>query len=41
MLRDKAVSGNVSDAERRENAAAFALKLSAMMDLDADSEEDS
>lgn len=41
-FREKAAGGALSDADRRKHAAEFAMKLSAMMSLDdeSDSEDD-
>ena len=39
-MRESAVAGKLSDEERRERAAAFALQFSAMLSEGDDSEED-
>lgn len=38
QFRQQAVSGGISDEARRERAAAMALQLSMLMDLDEDSD---
>lgn len=40
-LREQVEKGHMSDAERREQAAQFALKLMEMLELEESSEEES
>jgi hypothetical protein len=40
IIRDQAIRGEISDQERRDNAAALAMKLMEMMGMDDDSDGD-